>query len=105
MNPPNRSSYSVWNWPRWVWGVMALLLVAFYFLSAAPALYLAETAIGDGDYDKSAGNQVLGCLVMAYLPAMLCAQNVQFYGAIFEWEIACMEWIEMMVSSTSVTIH
>ena len=34
------SLFAVWHWPRWVWAVVAVLLLIAYPLSFGPALWL-----------------------------------------------------------------
>ena len=78
-NPPPRSRFAVWSWPRWTWGVAALLVIAAYALSPAPVFYFLEQKV------KHRG-VVYQSAITIYWPLIVCRRNIPAVHEFYTWE-------------------
>ncbi len=83
---PTRSLFAVWHWPRWTWGVIAVLGLAGYVLSAVPVYFLLEVTGTDNDTTESV-------FIVVYLPIVWACESSEFASAAVDWQYEQLEWI------------
>jgi hypothetical protein len=83
-NPPRRSVFAAWHWPRWVLWLIVPLLPVFYFLSAAPIMYLMVA------FGSHLPQRVILAMHWLLSPAIWSANNVEILGAVHAWEWAVL---------------
>lgn len=80
-NPPRRSVFAVWRWPRWVWIVLVTLSVLYPF-SCGPVFYTMQRADVPDDW--------IVCVSYCYLPLFVVCEFVPACGMFIDWQFDLM---------------